>query len=47
MRTDPYKEAEQVTDRLTTAFVWVGIGGGLAILSGWGYVVVHFARKFW
>jgi hypothetical protein len=43
MRTDPYK----VADRLTAVYVFAGVGIGLAILGGWGYVVVHFARKFW
>jgi hypothetical protein len=29
------------------AAAWIGLGIGLAFLGGWGYVVFHFASKFW
>ncbi len=43
---DPYKQAEEVADRLTIVFVWVGIAVGLSILGGWGYIAIHFIVKF-
>jgi hypothetical protein len=47
MRPDPYKQAEQVANRLTAVFVFTGIAVGLAILAGWVCLVVHFVLKFW
>ncbi len=34
-------------DRSMAVIVWAAVGIGLVFLGGWGYVIVHFALKYW
>ena len=47
MRTDPYKQAEEVADRWTEAIVWAVCVVGFGTWGAAIFVAVHFVLKYW
>ena len=47
MRTDPYKQAEEVADWATVALVWTVVLVGILTWAGALFVAGHFVLKYW